>query len=298
MTEEMRGTPVVSGGFSGAWRAILYATLGVFWAWLVVRWLVEWGYLPLGVRGDPFLPVDLVGGPRTALGVMVGSLPALAVGVYLTAVLTVVSIALGFVIAVPLSVARVYGRFSSYLSLAFTELIRGTPLIAQLFVLYYGLNLSQYVRGIGTIAGITFSPPLLVAVVGFTINSAAYQAEYIRAAVESVDGRQLTAARAVGLTQFQGVRFVVLPQGLRYAIPGWTNELVYLIKYSSLATFITVTELFTAANNVASETFRYTAMFTVVAVFYLLLVLTATTIMEHVEDRVAIPGLGNADGRT
>ena len=164
-------------------------------------------------------------------------------------------------------------------------------------MLYYGLNLSQYFRGLTSFAGVTVDPALWVAVIGFTINSAAYQAEYIRAAIESVDPRQLVAARSVGLDQLDGIRYVVLPQGLRYAIPGWTNELVYLIKYSSLATFITVTELFTAANDVASETFRYTAMFTVVALFYLLLVLTATTIMSTVEDRVAIPGIGGAEGR-
>jgi polar amino acid transport system permease protein len=296
-TESVRGADVFGGDRPTRSRAVLLVVLGAFWLWLLARWLVEWTGVPVGVPGEPFVDVALVGGPQTPLGVMVGSLPALAVGVYVTVVLTVVSIALGFVLAVPLSVARVYGAVSSYVSLSFTELIRGTPLIAQLFVLYYGLNLSQYFRGLTSFAGVTVDPALWVAVIGFTINSAAYQAEYIRAAIESVDPRQLVAARSVGLDQLDGIRYVVLPQGLRYAIPGWTNELVYLIKYSSLATFITVTELFTAANDVASETFRYTAMFTVVALFYLLLVLTATTIMSTVEDRVAIPGIGGAEGR-
>nr|WP_303647564.1 amino acid ABC transporter permease [Haloarchaeobius amylolyticus] len=268
----------------------------LFWGYLVTRWLIEWNWVPFGTPGEPLVdPAALGLGPGWT--VAIGSLPSLAEGAYITVVITVVAIAAGLVIAVPLAVFRVYGNLGKYVSLGFTELVRGTPLIAQLYVLYYGLNLSQYFRGLATIGPIELDPALWVALVGFTISSAAYQAEYIRAAIESVDPQQLTAARAVGLTQREGIRHVVLPQTLRYGIPGWTNELVYLIKYSSLATFITVSELFREADAIASDTFRYTAMFTVVALMYIGIVLTATKLMSHVETRVAIPGLGQSEGR-
>lgn len=303
-------------------RAVVLAAGVLFWGWLAGRWVVTW------VTGstEPFVPAAPVEraalvmqadartlaatqGPLAPVGdalagawswfagfveflvVAVTYFPALADGAWLTVVLTVTSILLGLPIAVAVAVARVYGgRGVRFCALGFTELIRGTPLLAQLFVVYFGLNLAQYFRGLD--GGLLPETAVWVAVVGFTINSAAYQAEYIRAAVESVDAGQLTAARAVGLTKLDGIRYVVLPQGLRYAIPGWSNELVYLIKYSSLATFITVTELFTRADAVASETFRYTELYALVGLFYIALVLSTTTFMNRFERRVAIPGLG------
>jgi len=269
-----------------------------FWLWLVARWLNDWGVIPpsVGVApGEPFLDPALFG-TGSSLAFAVEFLPQLANAAWLTVILTVTGIAAGFVIAVPVSVARVYGDTSAYLSLAFTELIRGTPLLAQLFVLYYGLNLSQYFRGFPE-AWFVPASPVLVAIIGFTINSAAYQAEYIRSALLSVDRKQLTAARAVGLSELDGIRYVVLPQGLRYAIPGWTNELIYLIKYSSLAAFITVPELFNVAEDIASDNFQYTAIFALVALFYLALVVSASQLMEYVGRKVAIPGVGAASER-
>ncbi len=184
--------------------------------------------------------------------------PALAAGAWYTIVLTGVSIGLGFFIAVPVAVLRVYGGPFRWLSLAYTELIRGTPLLAQLFVLYYGLPLAVWLNDV-SVVGQGFVPEYAfwIAIVGFTINGSAYQAEYIRGALESVDEGQLTAARAIGLSRLEGIRYVVLPQTLRYAIPAWTNELVYLIKYSSLAGFITVPELYYRASRIASSTFEY-----------------------------------------
>ena len=182
-----------------------------------------------------------------------------------------------------------------WISLVYTELIRGTPLLAQLFFLYFGLPLASFFNGFEFVGeGAIPRASILVAIIGFTINSSAYQSEYIRSALQSVDAGQLTAARAVGLSKFGGIRHVVLPQGLRFAIPGWTNEFVYLIKYSSLAAFITVPELFREAQTIASDTFQYTDTYVVVAVMYLALVLTTALAMERLEAFVSIPGIGRA----
>lgn len=280
------------------WFAIFLYSL--FWGWLVLRWINDW-FLPAGIGvkpGTSFIDPGLFEPFSPSIALAVEFLPALAAGAYLTIVLTVISIAFGFVLAVPLSVARVYGKRTSWLSLGFTELIRGTPLLAQLFVLYYGLQLSSWIRELPLVGeGIIPGQAFWVAIIGFTINSAAYQAEYIRSALLSVDRGQLIAGRSIGLSQLGGIRYVVLPQALRYAIPGWSNELVYLIKYSSLAAFITVPELFEVGRSIASRNFKFTAIFTLVALMYLAIIITASNIMGRVEDYVHIPGLGTGTDR-
>jgi polar amino acid transport system permease protein len=283
----------------------LLAAAVVFWGWILLRWVNDWTGGLFVPRGTPFVSPEVVRGLGTGLPALAGTfdtlafsvsyLPRLSTGLWLTVVLTVVSIALGFPLAVALSVSRVYGRLTGYVSLVYTELFRGTPLLAQLFVLYYGLNLSAYVPQL--VDGVFANTAVWVALVGFTLNSAAYQAEYIRSALGSVEDGQLTAARAVGMPKLAAIWHVVLPQGLRYAIPGWTNELIYLIKYSSLAAFITVPELFNRANAIASGNFRYLGVFSVTAVLYLGLVISASKLMNRVEDGVAIPGVGHSDER-
>jgi len=223
--------------------------------------------------------------------------PALAAGAFLTVYLTVIPMALGLGIALPTAVARIYGGpISSRLSLAFTELVRGTPLLAQLFFFYFALPLAGVIDSVW-LMDLSGAPrtAAVVAIVAFTINSAAYQAEYIRAALQSVDAGQLTAARAVGLSKVQGIRHIVLPQGLRFAIPGWTNEFIYLLKYTSLAAFITVPELFRRAQNIGSDTFQYTDIYLIAALWYIALVLTTALVMSKLEHHLAVPGVGRAD---
>lgn len=301
-------------------KRIVLASLGVvFWGWLLFRWTYDRVINPgVNVRDrEPFVPSGPFEAVAEALsdvaaslgpaGIPVGwlawlfdvaafateHLPALAEGAWITVQLTVASILLGLVIAVPLAVARVYGgRVVRWIALGYTELIRGTPLLAQLFVLWFGLRLGPRVDAIPGVGGPLPSEAVVVAIIGFTINSSAYQSEYIRSALTSVDPGQLTAARSIGLSKLAGIRYVVLPQALRYAIPGWTNEFIYLIKYSSLAAFIAVPELFRRARNIGSDTFRFTDIYIVVAVFYLALVLTTAALMTQFEDRTAIPGLG------
>lgn len=313
------GTEAVGRVSTGS-RRWLVALGVVFWTWLLARWVHDKLMEPgVNLRDrEPFVPqwpfesaVDALTGAAAGLGLagyplevlawLVGlgalaveSMPALADGAWVTIQLTVGSIAFGLVIAVPLAVVRVYGGpVARRGALAYTELIRGTPLLAQLFVVWFGLNLGPTVRELPGVDGPLPEAAVLVAILGFTINSSAYQSEYIRSALESVDPGQMTAARAVGLSKLGAIRHVVLPQGLRLAIPAWTNEFIYIIKYSSLAAFIAVPELFRRARNIGSDTFQFTDIYLVVTVFYVGLVLTAAVLMERVEHRTAIPGLGS-----
>jgi polar amino acid transport system permease protein len=290
----------VAGANPVAGRTLLAAVGALFWGWLLVSWGNRWLGGVIVPVGDPLVPAAAVESALAAVPGLAGVAadaafvvelsPVLAQGTWLTVVITGSSLVCGFFIAVPLAVARVYGRASAWASLAYTELLRGTPLLAQLFVLYYGLNLAASVPTV--LSGVFPRDVVWVAILGFTLNGAAYQAEYIRGAVESVDEGQITAGRAIGLSKVESIYYVVLPQALRYAIPSWTNEFVYLIKYSSLAGFITVPELYYRADQVATDTFRYTAVFLVLGAMYLALVLTASKVMERVDRRVAVPGLG------
>ncbi|MFP8958492.1 amino acid ABC transporter permease [Natrialbaceae archaeon A-CW3] len=252
-----------------------------------------------GALGPAGIPLEWVAWLFELAAFAAESAPALAEGAFITVYLTVLSMFFGLFIAVPVAVARIYGGpVLSRVSLAYTELIRGTPLLAQLFLLYFGLPLAGFFDSFGFVGyGGIPRAAIFVAIVGFTINSSAYQAEYIRAALQSVDPGQLTAARSVGLSRVQGIRHVVLPQGLRFAIPGWTNEFVYLLKYSSLAAFITVPELFRQARNIGSSTFQFTDIYVIAALFYLALVLTTALAMARLERAVAIPGLGTPSRR-
>jgi polar amino acid transport system permease protein len=334
---EVRGSTV--GEIPGRKRLVVIGVGAVFWTWLLARWayhntLLDRLFTALGfpdlIRSElgyrqqeswiPAAPFEAVAEAILSAESAVGPLdfliewaawpfelaafatttePALASGAFITVYLTILSMLFGLVIAVPLSVARVYGGpVLSGISLVYTELIRGTPLLAQLFFLYFGLPLASFFNGFAFVGeGAIPRASILVAIIGFTINSSAYQSEYIRSALQSVDAGQLTAARSVGLSKLDGIRHVVLPQGLRFAIPGWTNEFVYLIKYSSLASFITVPELFRQARNIGSDTFAFTDIYVIAALFYLALVLTTALAMSKLESAVAIPGLGSSARR-
>jgi len=214
------------------------------------------------------------------LDIFLKAYPQLMRGLGITLFLTFISIILGTILGVLLALGKIYG--GKYLSRSVTlyiGLIRGTPLMAQLFILYYGLPS----------IGIRLSP-LLAAAIGFTLNSGAYQAEYLRGSIESINSNQIKAALSIGMTKWQGIGYVILPQALRRVIPSWTNEFIYLLKYTSLAYIIGATEIMTAAKIIASRNYRFFEIYLIVAFIYLIIVLFFTKILSIVEKKVKIPG--------
>lgn len=210
------------------------------------------------------------------------SWPALQDGLITTISLTFISLAAGFPIALGLALGRIYGgRTTSTLSIGYIEIFRGTPLLTQLFIIYYGLPS----------VGISFDP-IVAAFLGFSLNSAAYQAEYIRGAIQSIESGQMIAARSMGMTQLQAITNIVLPQGLRISLPAWSNEMIYLFKYTSIAYIIRVEELTAQATFIGSETFNYLEIFGIIAVIYLVLTIVFTEVTDQIEKRIRIPGLG------
>ncbi|MEI6158038.1 MAG: amino acid ABC transporter permease, partial [Atribacterota bacterium] len=165
-------------------------------------------------------------------------------------------------------------------------LFRGCPLLLLLYMIYFGL------------------PPLAISlspfassVLSFVLCSGAYTSEYIRGAIQSVKTGQITAAEALGMTRLQGVLYIILPQAFRRALPGVGNEIIYLIKYSSLAYMVTCIELTGAGKIVAARYFRFTETFIAIGIIYLLFVTVATKIMNMLEKKLSFPGMGPGMGK-
>ncbi len=208
-------------------------------------------------------------------------LPKLLEGTVITIELTIIAITTGVLLGIPIALGRVYGsKFVYTISTFFVEIIRGTPLLTQLFILYFGLPS----------VGIMLSP-LIAAMIGMGINSAAYQAEYFRGAIQAVRKEQLIAAYSLGMKQIQAIKHIVLPQMFRLAIPSWSNELIYLLKYSSMAYMIQAPEIMSQGRLIASRNFRTFEVFIVVALIYLILVLVLSKLLDLMEKRFHIPGL-------
>ncbi len=209
-------------------------------------------------------------------------LPQLAHGLLITVEITVICIAIGIVLGLLLAMARVYGtRWLSIPASIYIQFFRGTPLLVQLFLVYFGLPTW----------GITL-PALVSGVLALGLNTAAYQAEYFRGAIQAVKRGQMMAARSLGMTLPQAIRYVVLPQALRIVIPSWSNELILMLKYSSIVYMVTVLDLMGEGYRIAAANFKYFEVFIVVALFYLALVFIITQLLRLLERKVRIPGLG------
>ncbi len=208
-------------------------------------------------------------------------LPPLIEGVLVTIKLIILSIPSGLVLGILIAVGRVYGnKFISSLCAVYTMFFRGTPLLVQLFIIYYALPS----------IGIFFSP-FVAAVIGFILCSGAYHSEYIRGAIQSIKTGQMMAAEALGMSRIKAVLYIILPQALRRAIPGCSNEIIYLIKYSSLAFMVTCVELTGAGKIIATRHFKYTEVFLVVGIIYLVVVSIVTKFLNILEKKLRIPGL-------
>ena len=199
-----------------------------------------------------------------------------------TAVLTATSFSIGFVLGVAIAVLREFGpKPIKAILTAYVELIRGTPMLLQLFIVYYALP------SVGIVL-----PPLAAAILGMGLNSAAYQSEYYRAAIRAIPRGQYEAALSLGMTKMQMIEALVIPVMVRIAFPSMVNELVYLLKYSSIAYFLTVVELTYAAKIVGAETFAYLEVYTIIAVAYFILSMIIVRTCKYIEARTRIPGLG------
>ena len=204
-------------------------------------------------------------------------------GLLMSLALIVPSAIGGVCIGVFAGAVRVFGRaWMRLLGNGFAALFRGTPLVVQLFVLYFGLpNLGLYLT------------PYAAAVIGFILCSGAYQSEYVRGALLSIKSGQYHGAQALGFTNWQTIRSIIVPQAFRRSLHGCGNEIIYLIKYSSLAYVVTCLELTGEGKTIATEYFRFTEVFAIIGLYYLALVTVAIVLLKKLEQRLYIPGFGH-----
>ena len=202
-------------------------------------------------------------------------------GAGVTLELTAVGLLIGFVLGLALALAKTFGAPGvSKFATGYIELFRGTPLLVQLFLIYYGLPS----------LGLTLSQTLS-AYLALGLNSAAYQAEYLRGAIQAIGDAQMMAGRSIGLSRWQTIRLVILPQALRLALPAWSNEPISLLKTTAVVFLIAVQDLMAKAKRAATTTYNPIGSYIAVAVIYLVMVFILDALLKWLERKTKIPGL-------
>lgn len=209
--------------------------------------------------------------------VVIDALPYMLKGLGITLILTFSSAALALALAQILALMRVSRtRLISFPAQAYIDFVRGTPLLIQLFALYFGAPQ----------LGLDISP-IAAGILGLGLNGAAYVAEILRSGIMSVPAGQWEAARALGMGRLLVLRRVVLPQAYRISLPPLTGAFVALLKDTSLVSVITVVELTRAAQTSIGSTFRAVEFYTAAAVLYFIVTFPILKIADRLEARLA-----------
>ncbi len=203
--------------------------------------------------------------------------PLLSAGLIFTVPLTLITFLLGIVLGLSVALARLYGPAPLVMLVRFyVWLVRGTPLLVQLFLIFYGLPSAGIVLDAFT-----------AAVIGFTLNIGAYSSEIIRATLAAIPKGQWEAAYSIGMNWPQVMWRVILPQAARVAVPPLSNTFISLVKDTSLAAAVTVPELFQAAQRLASVTYEPLILYIETALIYLMFSSVLSTLQDRLEQRLA-----------
>jgi polar amino acid transport system permease protein len=197
-------------------------------------------------------------------------------GVLRTFQVTIMSIFFASIIGVLTGIGRISRvKLVNRIATVYVEVIRGIPLLVQLFYIYYALG------------QVVHMPPITAAVIAMTICYGAYMGEIFRAGIQAVPRGQMEAALALGLTRGQALRRIILPQTIRIVLPPIGNEFIALLKDSSLVSIVAVADLLRRGREYASRTFEYFQTFTVVALVYLVMTLFFSRLVAIMEERLS-----------
>ncbi|WP_312254033.1 ABC transporter permease [Stutzerimonas nitrititolerans] len=197
-------------------------------------------------------------------------LPSFLDGAWLTLQLVGVSVLAGLILALPLGIARSSRHFPvRALPYAYIFFFRGTPLLVQLFLVYYGLAQFDVVRQ-GPLWPY-LRDPYWCAIITMTLHTAAYIAEIIRGAIQNVPAGEVEAARALGMSRRQTLWHIILPRATRIGLPAYSNEVILMLKASALASTITLLELTGMARKIAARTYLHEEMFLTAGLIYLVI---------------------------
>ena len=197
-------------------------------------------------------------------------LPKLIQGATLTLELTAISVIAGLIVAIPLGIARSsklwYVRSLPY---AYIFFFRGTPLLIQLFLVYYGLGQFEAVRD--SVLWPYLRSPFWCAVITMTLHTAAYIAEILRGAIQAIPPGEIEAARALGMSRFKTLVHIVMPRAARIGLPAYSNEVILMLKASSLASTVTLLELTGMTRTIIARNYQTVDMFLAAGAIYLIM---------------------------
>jgi polar amino acid transport system permease protein len=199
-------------------------------------------------------------------------LPRILDGVWLTLELVVLSGIIGLLLAVPLALLRIARAPWLWMpAYGYIFFFRGTPLLVQIFLVYYGLSQFESLRDTGWLWNDVLSEPYWCAIIAFSLNTAAYIAEILRGAIQAVPRGEVEAAQSLGLSRATQYRKVILPRAFRIMLPAYGNEVILMLKGSALASTITLLDLMGATRSVVARTYMNMEFFLLAGVLYLLI---------------------------
>ncbi|MFC0270198.1 amino acid ABC transporter permease [Metabacillus herbersteinensis] len=197
-------------------------------------------------------------------------------GMLLTLQVTAISLLIAIVIGLFIAFLKISGiKVLSIIADIYIYIVRGTPLIVQIFVFYFGLT-SLHISGFWSVA------------LGLAFHNGAYIAEIFRGTIQSIDKGQMEAGRSLGMSQTLTMRRIILPQAFRRALPPLGNQFIIALKDSSLTAFVGLYELFNVATTEGANNFDNMTYLLIVAVYYLFLVLLLTMLVSYVEKKLAV----------
>lgn len=214
------------------------------------------------------------------------AIPKIASGIPVTLLLATAAISLGFVIAIgsALSIAA-HRPVLGPMAKGYIYIFRSTPLLVQLFLIYYGLGQSSFIRE--SFLWPVLRSPMWCAIIALALNTGAFSGEIFRGAFLAVPIGQLEAAKAGGMSWWLSLRRILFPVGMRIALPSYGNELIMMIKATALASTVTVLEVTGIAHKMISSTYRPIEIFIVAGAFYLAINIVLSRILKVVEVRMS-----------
>lgn len=217
-----------------------------------------------------------------SFSMMLEILPDLLHAAVMTLELISLTLLLGMILAVPLAVLCVSRHpLLSLPAISYIFFFRGTPLLVQIFLVYYGLAQFEFIRT--SFLWPYLRAPFICALITFVLHTVAYTANILRGGLQGVNAGEVEAAKACGMSTFQQYRYILFPQVFRLVLPAYGNEVVAMLKATSLASTITVMELTGAANTIVSQTFAPYEVFITAACIYLVLALVLTKALGLLE---------------
>ena len=200
-------------------------------------------------------------------------LSGLTTTIYISVISIVISMILGFVVAIP-SLAK--NKFLTYINIGYVEIVRAIPLLVLILWIYYGLPI---------MTGISFSP-FVSGIIALSISESAFQAEIFRAGINSIKKAQWEAGSSLGLNFFRKLRLVILPQAIKNILPAIGNQFVYVLKMSSLVSIIGIGDLTRKANELVVTTYRPLEIYTFLIFEYLILILIVSFFVRKLENKL------------